>query len=204
MYAYAGNNPVKYTDPDGRFEIDDESQTIYCNLNNLIDLKLASIVFQKNKNIKQCVAFDKKSDYQLTFTDKDQFKRIVDSNLLNAFSNVFSKVSDGVSLAQGIENIKGIEVAGNVVTGISVVSDSIQTVKNLNKGNKYGAASSAVDMGIDVIGFFGPEGAYFSVVLKYSKKGTEFGISELAKASVYLEREIVNEWTNTLFGVKFK
>jgi RHS repeat-associated protein len=42
LYHYAGNNPVKYTDPDGRTDIDFENQTIYANLDDIADLDQAN------------------------------------------------------------------------------------------------------------------------------------------------------------------
>ena len=90
------------------------------------------------------------------------------------------------------------------LTTLSVVSDAYKTVQNFSDGNKLGAINSSADLIIDAIGYEGTAGACISIELKYTKKGVIFGIVQMAKAKIELDRYFINNFTKTLFGVTVK
>lgn len=90
------------------------------------------------------------------------------------------------------------------LTTLSVISDAYKTVQNLSDGNKLGAINSSADLIIDAIGYAGTAGACISIELKYTKKGVIFGIVQMARAKIELDRYFINNFTKTLFGVTVK
>ncbi len=59
LYHYAGNNPVKYLDPDGRFTYDKNDPTIiWANLDDLDDLCSASnAISEAERGIKKIISY---------------------------------------------------------------------------------------------------------------------------------------------------
>ena len=195
---------MKFVDPDGEFEIDENTNTISCKLNSYKDLNDAYKFFSENKQFSKCIAVDNKTHYSLIFTKPEQMKKIISQKSSEAFEQLFSKIADGVSIAQAIEDVNLISNIGYVFTLGSVGVDVKKSISNYKNNNKLGAISAGTDAAIDIIGFFGPEGAYISLGLKYTKKGISFAATEFARASVYIEKSFVNEWSMFMFGVKVK
>jgi hypothetical protein len=57
VYHYAGNNPIKYIDPDRRFVPDIMEGTISCDLTDVDDMSKASILFGIDDTSTRCIAF---------------------------------------------------------------------------------------------------------------------------------------------------
>ena len=70
LYHYAGNNPVRYVDPEGWFDVDDELKTIAADLDDKQDMSAAARAFFILQNYGYiCMAKESNQGQSITFTN---------------------------------------------------------------------------------------------------------------------------------------
>jgi hypothetical protein len=206
VYHYAGNNPVKYTDPDGRFSFDEETGVFTAEYMDNADL-VAALVSK--------VQYD--SQYGTSTTMK-----IYDGNMPVASSNnnedLSAYISNNVNSTGGVSvegvlgnlglsasaidsicNLAGIEgktvskiaTASNLLGGISTVIDIVQAFKDPSFENK-------LDIAIDFVGFAGPTGLFLSL----SVTGAKLIAPYAAKSTHILENYILDYTAEMQYGIK--
>jgi RHS repeat-associated protein len=207
-YHYAGNNPVKYTDPNGRTDIDHASKTIYADLTNRRDLEEAQRYLAGYEQYGYNVVAKDGRGNQIQFNKAGSMNTFLDDNpsdinfsSLEATINLAGTV---VSLAyltkyasEGADAAKGL---GNIATGINAVVavvDAVQVAQNPN-------FDTGSDLLFTLVGFAGPQGTAISIGLTYSKQGIVGLAAMLAKFTLAYEKFYINRWSRAMFGIDIK
>ena len=210
LYHYAGNNPIRYSDPTGAYSVDDETKMITANLNDKKDMTAASrAFFVLQDDGYKCRAENSNDGNSITFNNAKGMYAFLDGNydqyLKNndfSFDELFLDIYSVATASSPTNSLLGR--SNQVITSISAFHDSVKALSNFNNGDIPGGINSTADFVIDVVGYFGFKGACISIGLKYTKKGVMFSATEMARGSIELEKHVVNTWTEAIFGVKFK
>jgi hypothetical protein len=177
LYHYAGNNPVKYTDPNGRTDVDDIG-TIYCDLNDNEDMAIAANFFLSNTNYNAVIAQDSNSGSSVTYNNpKQMFNSMKDMSANTDYSTVDSFL-ESLGLATTTASLvadlaSATEQGPPVFTWASRGVNAVIIARGLLTG--YGTHEEAIqagfDMGVNIIGFAGIPGAGFSLFYTAAQKG---------------------------------
>jgi hypothetical protein len=182
LYHYAGNNPVKYTDPDGRISTDDETGTIYCDLNDKVDMEIAANFFLANINYTTVIAQDSNSGSSViynhpkqVFDSLDKISANIDYSTVESFLESLGLSTTAASLIADLAS--ATDQGPPSLTWVSRGVSAVIVVKDAAKGILIGyrsreeAIQAGFDMGVNVIGFAGVPGAGFSLFYTAVKKG---------------------------------
>jgi hypothetical protein len=181
VYHYAGNNPIKYTDPDGRLSADDETGTIYCDLNDKEDMKIAANFFLANLNYNSVIAQDPNSGASVTYNSPkqmfDSMERIsanIDYSTVESFLESIGISATAASLVADLASATGqgpsvVTWASRGVTATILVKDMFNGI-TVGYGSQEEAMLAGFDMAVNVIGFAGVPGAGFSLFYTAAKK----------------------------------
>ena len=161
LYHYAGNNPIKYIDPTGAYTVDDETKTIYCDINDSVDVHSAYKAFAMLSHLdgyKSCVATDSETGSSVTFNSTQAMGQMIeamrtDDGSVN-LASLFSIASDAATVG-GVISPKAL---GNLSKGFSyagLLIDFVNVGRNLYDKDAYGVVNSGVDVAISVIGIAG-------------------------------------------------
>ena len=202
MYAYAGNNPVRYIDPTGEFSVDENTHTISCDANDSNDLKMAQREFSKNKLIESCIAKDTNSNTTVSFPSANSMKDFIKSDGFKKVKELEGFAGDIVGAASIFKESLG--TLGNKFSYAAMLFDGMEGVDSFTDGNTLKTIDKTTDVVIDFLGTLGPEGVTASIFLKYSKSGLYTTAYWGALASKFMERKIINDITQFYFGVNIK
>ena len=153
----------------------------------------------ENSNDGNSITFNNaKGMYAFLDGNYDQYLKNGDSNFDQFFLDIFS-----LATADAPKNTLSSSI-GKSMSYFFIISDVKSLADNLTYNNVLGSLNASSDLVIDVVGVYGVKGACLSIGLKYTKQGFVFGTYQMGKASVELEKYIVNKWSNDLFGIYFK
>lgn len=137
LYHYAGNNPVKYTDPTGMFSYDTENGVIICDLNDPADIKVAGGVFMADDDVNSVIATD--GETSMTFnTPKEVFDYYENTKL---------------PMSQTEKN-RWIGV-GAMLSGVAIIYFSVKEIEKQSPESKNSGPAFGFKIGVDlaVLGF---------------------------------------------------
>jgi hypothetical protein len=207
-YHYAGNNPVKYVDPNGRADIDHTNKVIYADLTSHRDLEDAQSYLAGYEQHGYNVIAKDGSGNQIQFNKAGSMDRFLKDNPgdidFSSAETTINLAGTVVSLAylakyarEGAGAAKGL---GKIATGINAVvavMDIAQFAQNPN-------LDTGSDLLFTLIGFAGPQGAAISIGLTYSKQGIVGLSNVLARFTLGYEKFYINRWSQTMFGIDIK
>lgn len=201
---------MKYTDPTGAYSVYDETKIITADLNDKKDMTAASRAFfvlqddgykcrAENSNDGNSITFNNaKGMYAFLDGNYDQYLKNNDFSFDELFLDIYS-VATASSPAKSL-----LGKSNQMITICSVAQDFSKLYSCSKNGDVLGGINSGADLIIDAVGALGLKGACISIGLKYTKKGVMFSVTEMARGSIEFEKHVVNTWTETISGVKFK
>jgi hypothetical protein len=205
VYHYAGNNPLKYTDPDGRFSFDEESGVFSSEYTDNADLVAA---------LATKVKYDSENGTNTTMKIADGRMPVLSSNnnedlaayISNKVNATGGTTLEGVLGALGLPtsvidafcDVSGIQgnvaskiASGSIIMGIaSLVVDGVTAFNDSNFEN-------VMNVGIDIVSFAGPAGLFLGLSAKGAMK-----VAPYAAKGVYgLENSIMDFTAERSYGI---
>jgi RHS repeat-associated protein len=186
LYHYAGNNPVKYTDPDGRTSLDIDNQVIVADITDDADMRKALDQLYVLGDI----------GYTVNAVDRDGngFK-------FDNYADMLDYVTSGVDYMDGLRFLAGI--ASNASLGIYAFGKT-KSVRTLGNNASFGFTFAAVvldgivftenpnldtftNVGITALGFIPALGPLVSAEASLVKQGIVASAEGTAKLNYVLK-----------------
>jgi hypothetical protein len=184
VYHYAGNNPVKYVDPDGRISFDED--TITCDLTDKLDMLRALTAFNTmdfengRYAYNQVIASDGKG-FSITFNNRKVMTSIVNSDVdCDALREEFGKA--GLTLISGVGLLDVSPSLNKSLGNVSAIASAVSFGMSLETVFDNPNPDTISDLVISGVGFFGAPGAAISIGLTIGK-GAVKATKEMAGAT---------------------
>ncbi len=184
MYHYAGNNPVRYTDPDGRFDVNYEEKIIRANLESPNDMKRAEHFYKYNQNFS--LSTSNRYGDGIIFSNYKEYKniqklingkKVTSEDILSALANTTYIISEvGNSFDQYKIISKKIGNLSSLFLAILTLYDGVQVSINLHNAYEYGEdidTDMLYDLIVDCAGFIPVLGSLVSVELDATRTFAE-------------------------------
>ena len=177
VYHYAGNNPVKYVDPDGKFGVDPDNNIISADLADINDLNAALNSFQvlQHEGYK-VVATDKQTGSSIEYYNysamNDGISRMsgeLDYSSPEAFLSSLGLMGDIISFTGELLNSASTIGAGNIINAGVTAASAINNGMNWNNYSTEEKTMAGVDFAVNLIGFAGLPGAGVSILYSGAK-----------------------------------
>jgi hypothetical protein len=210
VYHYAGNNPVKYTDPDGRnLDYDVQNKTINCDF-TIDDLDKAYYASSKTINLdgtytyNKVVATDKVTGIKYTFNNISELGDYIHSNSVVNLDTLLNFIGVSSSILSLSDN-SGIRMLGNGVGVLLTVKDvGVFVMSAYQDGIMDAIYAHGFDIIIDGVGLLGgPPGVTISILYTIGKiAGPVIGswFYQSVKGMSNIKIDMYNEYLEDMYG----
>jgi len=193
LFHYAGNNPVRYIDPDGNFEVDSHNpMRIFANLDDTDDLMKASVYLKAPNSGYTVTAYGEKSGITKNFNscseifdyinqdhvdNLGQQKKLSEIDYQGLISSLGTAATEGQIFAHAGKLSKASSFFGKASSylgGAYLIMKSPELYSSIKEGDVSGIINFGVDGLIYSIGFFGIPGAVLSLYLGETKEAVQY------------------------------
>ena|GEM_PF-2096048 len=188
LFHYAGNNPVRYIDPDGNFEVDSHNpMRIFANLDDDDDLMKASVYLKAPNCGYTVTAYGEKSGITKNFNscseifdyinqdhvdNLGQQKKMSEIDYQGLLSSLSTVATEGQIFTHVGKLSKASNFLGNaasILGGVPLFMEMLDAISYAENGDNSGFINWGADVIIYGIGFFGTPGAVLSLYLGGTK-----------------------------------
>jgi len=188
LFHYAANNPVRYIDPDGNFEVDSHNpMRIFANLDDTDDLMKASVYLQAPNSGYTVTAYGENSGITKNFNSSSEIfdyinqdhadylgsqKRMSDIDYQSLISSLSTVATEGQIFTHIGKLSKASKFLGNSASffgGFSLAMEVPDAISSAKNGDIFGVMNFESDLIIYGIGFLGIPGAVLSLYLGGTK-----------------------------------
>ena len=188
LFHYAGNNPIRYIDPDGNFEVDSHNpMRIFANLDDDDDLMKASVYLKAPNCGYTVTAYGEKSGITKNFNscseifdyinqdhvdNLGQQKKMSEIDYQGLLSSLSTVATEGQIFTHVGKLPKASNFLGNaasILGGVPLFMEMLDAISYAENGDNSGFINWGADVIIYGIGFFGIPGAVLSLYLGGTK-----------------------------------
>jgi len=203
-FAYAGNNPIKLTDPNGKW-LEFDGDTITCDL-NAKDLQQAKEFMNEQyrrgeTQYTKVIARNRENGNEIYFSDREKLMQFV--GMLDKPLNYSGIITDIAYIAKYVDKGKMIadgSLAGKIGGKLGIIATGVDFINFLNDPNW----DSGTDLAFTFIGNFGITGMAASYTLQGGKLAIVGAAKLMTEVTDRVQYNMMNDCARYGLGVNLR